>query len=373
MFDMVGMLWYRNSVCPRPTYCTNATRLANFVNRIATFCGLVPPISSSYHLKYVRKAVERLNGSLPLSRRASLVIDETICNYSIILENTDNEEAHFSLTNMFDANLDAVKQTYAANWTPDLDVHLHIAKLNLYALSTLLPSVTDSQVENQAGINRRTLFLRGLDSAIILIDTMKGFAEFLEEEPQLQAQGKLPFLPRHFFTALFFAAVFLFRLFMFSSQQPLGDMNSARAIQAMLDAQMVFQCIPNHRDHARAARLIKKLIKIAERRDTDSQPPLREMVITNRLGASLLWDTFARLHANAVRNGNLNGVQDQILIGPEPLPPAPDMKSGRVGEHGLELNGALPTNQAQEEAWTTWDISVDDFVFGFDEQMLWEV
>jgi hypothetical protein len=237
-----------------------------------------------------------------------------------------------------------------------------MAKLNLYALSALLPSA----MESQAIINRRTLFLRGLDSAIALIDTMKGFAVF-SEEPQLQAQGKLPFLPKHFFTALFFAAIFVFRLFVFS--QPLVNMNSTRAIQAMLDAQTVFQCIPDHRNYARAARLIEKLVEIAQQRDMDSQPPLEEMAVTNRLGASLLWDTFARI--SAVSNGNWKGVQEQRLVGPEPLPPAPDMKCEREGQHGLELNGAL--HKEQEEAWTTWGNSLDDFVFGFDGQTLWEV
>lgn len=334
----------------------------------------MPLISSSYHLKYVRKAIEQLSSTLPIFHRASLVIDEIICNYSIILEHTDNEEAHFSLTNIFDANLDAVKQKYAENWIPDLDIHLHIAKVNLYALSSLLPSTTDSQVEGQAFINRRTLFLRGLASAIALIDTMKSFAVFPEgEEPQLQARRKLPFLPRHFFTGLFFAAIFLFRQFVFSPQQPLENMNSTRAIQAMLDAQKVFQRIPDHRDHARAARLIKKLIEIAQQRDTDSQPPFGDMLVTNRLGASLLWDTFARVHASAVSNGNWKGVQGQRLIGPEPLPPAPGMNYGREDEHGLELDRALPTNQDEEEAWTTQNITLDDFGFGFDEQMLWEV
>jgi len=369
MFDLAGVLWYRNAVCPGQL--RGATHHTNLVNRIALFCGFVPPMSSSYHLKYVRKAIEQLNSSLPLFRRASLAIDECICNYSIILENT-NEETHFLLTNMFDANLDAVKQTYAANWIPDLDVHLHIAKLNLYALSALLQSAA-GPVNGQTAINRQTLFLRGLDSAIILIDAMKNFVnlpeESLEESPEESQRPRLPFLPSYFFTALFFAAIFVFRLFVFSPLRPLDNIHSARAIQAMLDAQAIFQHNPNHRDHARAARLITKFLEIAQQRDPDNQPPLGEMVIVNRLGASLQWDTIAKILASAARDDSWEKLK-QKLIGPEPLPPAPDMECVREGDHAPTLNSAL--QEQEDETWTTWDHSLDDFDFGFDSQMLWE-
>lgn len=343
---------------------------AKVVSSIATFLGFIPPISSYHQLKYVRKVIDQLKGFLSHENQASLVICEIMCNYNVSLEDVEDPGAHISLTNTFDGTLDTVKQTYLAQWTPKLDVQLQIAKLNLYATSALLPLQNSSLADAQNLINRQTLFLRGLESATTLINHMKDMGLL----PNLKGQspaGKIPFLPKHFFSSLFFSAVFLFRIFVFL--QPLNHDHTARAIQGMLDAQSTFQLLPHHRDLARAARLIGKLIEKAQTAGVaGSHWPLAELIITNRLGASILWDTFAQMRVTAnLERSNSEGEATQVmrLIGPDPLPLAPEMKL-RLQNAGVTLTRTTPTKEQGLDSWTSWDVDLDNFEFDLDQQML---
>ena len=329
----------------------------------------MPPISSYHQLKYVRKAIDQLNGSLSQENQASLAICEIICNYSVSLEVIEDPGAHISLTNAFDGSLDTVKQSYLAQWTLELDVQLQAAKLNLYASSALLPLQHNVLADAQNLINRQTLYLRGLESATTLIKHMKNMALSKASEGQYPA-GKLTFFPKHFFTSLFFSAVFLFRIFVYL--QPPSHAHTARAMQGMFDAQSIFQLLPHHRDLVRAARLIGKLAEKAQTADTaGNHSPLAELVVTNRLGASVLWDTFARMRvrANLERsNGEGRATQEMRLIGPDPLPPAPEMK-WRIQNAAVAPIGTTAAEKQETDSWASWDAVLDGFEFDFGQQM----
>lgn len=339
-------------------------------SRIATFLGFAPPISSFPQLKHVRKAVDQLNGLLSHENRASLAICEIVCNYSVSLEDVEDQGAHISLTNAFDGSLDTIKQTYLAHWTPELDIQLQIAKLNLYAASALLRFQRNSLTDTQHLINREALFLRGLESAMTLIKHMKNMAVSSYCEGQYPA-GKLTFLPMHFFTSLFFCTAFLFRIFVY--HQPLGHTHTTRAIQGMLDAQSIFQLLPLHRGFARAAMLIGKFVEKAEPTDpAGSHSLLPELIITNRLGASVLWDTFAqmRLNANPERsNGGRGNTKKRRIVGLDPLPPAPEMKR-RIQKCREELIRIPIAEEQEANSWAFGDIDLDGFGFDFNQQIL---
>jgi hypothetical protein len=338
-------------------------------SRIATFLGFVPPISSYHQLKYVRKAIDQLNSFLSYENQASLAISEIMCNYSISLEDVEDPGAHISLTNAFDGILDTVKQTNSAQWTTELDVQLQTAKLNLYATSALLPLQHNSLADAQILINRQTLFLRGLESATTLINHMKNMALLPDSNGQPPA-GKLPFLPSHFFYNLFFSAVFLFHTIVYL--QPLSHAHTAGAIQGMLDAQSTFQLLPHHRGLARSARLIGKLVEKAQSKGAGSQWPLVELTVKNRLGASIMWDTFARMRVTAnLGHGNGEGqaMQKMRLIGPDPLPPAPEMK-WRLRNAEVALIRTTAAEEQELDPSASWDVDLDDYVFDFDHQML---
>ena len=339
-------------------------------SRIATFLGFVPPISSYHQLKYVRKVINQLNGFLSHEDQASLAISEIVCNYSISLDDVEDPRAHISLTNAFDGILDTVKTTYSTQWTTELDIQLQTAKLNLYATSALLPLQHNSLADAQILINRQTLFLRGLESATIVINHMKNMALLSDSNGQSPA-GKLPFLPSHFFCNLFFSAVFLFHTTVY--HKPLSHDHTTRAIQGMLDAQSTFQLLPHHRSLARSARLVGKLVEKAQAAGAaGSHWPLVELTVTNRLGASILWDTFARMRvtANLGRsNGEGHALQKMRLIGPDRLPPAPEMK-WRLRNTEVALIRTTTAEEQELDSWASWDVDLDDFVFDFDPQML---
>lgn len=356
------------------TWCVAPLRLflthAETASRIATFLGLVPPISSFHQLKYVRKAIDQLNGFLSHENQASLAICEIMCNYSVSLEDVEDPGVHISLTDAFDGSLDAVKKTYLAHWTLELGVELQTAKLNLYAACALLPLQNNSLADGQNLINRQTLFLRGLESAAILIDHMKNMALLPDSEGKSLA-GKLPFLPMHFFSSLFFSAVFLFRMLVYL--QPLSHAHIAHAIQSMLDAQSIFQLLPYHRTLARAARLIGKLVEKAQTAGVAGNHwPLANLAISNRLGASILWGTLAqiRLTANLKRSNDKGEATLQMrLIGPDPLPPSPEMKL-RLQDAGVAPIGTTATEEQELDSWDSCAVDWDDFGFGFDQQRL---
>lgn len=357
------------SIGTRCVSCFIYVARSNSESRIATFLGFMPPISSPNQLKFVRKAIDQLDDSLSHEHRASLAIDEIVCHYNIALEAIEDAAAYLPLTDVFDDNLDAVKQTHRVHWSSELDVHLQTAKLYLYAASAILPLQSNSSRDAETHITRQTLSLRGFNAATTLISTLKALAV---SPPGCSSPSKLSFFPKPFFTGLFFSAVFLFRLIVFF--QPTSHAQTARAIQGMADAQFVFQLLPHHRDHARGAKLISKLVEKAESRDASTSHFLSgELVVTNRLGASLLWDTFARIHVGAQNNGDGKAIKGASLVGHDTLPLWPEMKSSAENDQ-LLLNGGMATASEHEaESWAFWNGNLDDFAFGFDEQVPWQV
>ncbi|KIW97796.1 uncharacterized protein Z519_01380 [Cladophialophora bantiana CBS 173.52] len=338
----------------------------------AIFLGFAPPMSSFHQLKYVRKAIDQLTCWLSCESQAGLAICEIMCNYAVSLEDLEDPAAHLSLTNMFDSRLDNIKQTYFAHWTPELGIHLHIAKLNLYALSALLPLQENSLANAQNVINRQTLFLRGLESATTLINYMKNIA-FQPDTEDKSPTGRLPFLPSHFFSGLFFSAVFLFRIFI--CLKPLSPTHGERAFQGMIDAQSTFRVLPHHRSLARAARLIGKLIEKAQTAGAAGDHwPLAELTVTNRLGASILWDTFARMQGEA-NLGRRNPTGEAIsapkmrLIGPDPLPSAPEMTVRLPNFAGEPLVRTTTAEERELSSWAPWGVDLNNFGFDFDQQM----
>ncbi|OQU99176.1 hypothetical protein CLAIMM_04848 [Cladophialophora immunda] len=355
------------------TQCLTWLACFSVGTQIAIFRGFVPPISSFHQLKHVRKAIDQLKHRLSQENQACFAICEIVCNYTISLEDVKDPIAHLSLTNTFDSSLDSIKQTFLTQWTSELGIQLHMAKLNLYATSALLHLQVDSQADGQNLINRETVFLRGLESATTVIHYMKNIASIQGSEDQPPA-GKLPFVPIHLFSSLFFSAIFLFRIFV--CLKPLSPAHTERAIQGMIDARSILQVLPYHRSLARAARLIGKLVENAQTLGAASGHwSLTELTVTNRLGASILWDTFARMQAKATLErknaiGDLVDTQKMRLIGRDPLPPAPEMKYRLQNSAGEPLVAMTAIEDQEMDLWGSWSVGLDDFGFDFDQHRL---
>ena len=294
---------------------------------MAAFAGCLPPLASSHHLRHVRKAAEELDRCLVPGYRASLAVDEVICNFSILLEDIEDPLVHFSLTETFISSLDVIKETYSSQWTPELDVRLQFAKLNLYAMAVFLPLQEASEEHFQKDFNRQKLLLSGMQSASSLIKRM----EHLSLQPTVEGKynaGRLTFHPMYFFTNLFFAAVFLFRVFV--GNRLIIYAHGTLIIQSINAAHKIFQLAPYNRDMARATRLIERFLsKIGPETAWPDSFSFSELVITNRLGASLLWDTIFRLRLRArddidPETGDRNSKRSRLPLAPEMETQSPD-------------------------------------------------
>ncbi|KAI1874040.1 uncharacterized protein JN550_002619 [Neoarthrinium moseri] len=350
---------------------------------IATFVGLLPPISSYYQLKSVRKATAQLNGALSPAGHASLSVYEALCQFSAALEDAENHAEHLALIQTFDGNLDGIKAMYAASWGPSVDCQLQYAKMNLYTFALTPPAAQSGggggvHVNTPSSIaNRRIMYAKGMEAALALIQRVKEIRAASEAGDQETAIPLL-FYPKYFFENLFFAAVFLFRVL--ANKSVAGPTHRSMALRAMADAHDIFQLLPNSRDFARAAKWVSAMMERAHAIESAPGPsPFAEITVTNRLGASLLWDTVAQLRPEIVdeiyRDEDYQMGQ-QSLESPEvrcgQLPLAPDMKierfrTPRLNVPCLDVSRPAPlimVTQTQEaDTQMFWDTYMQDFTF----------
>ncbi|KAI9653218.1 MAG: hypothetical protein M1821_007649 [Bathelium mastoideum] len=335
--------------------------------RNAAFLGLVPPLASPHQLKHVEKATERLRHVLSPRDHAILVICEIICSFSLLLEDFEDMPEQSSLIQTFIDNLDTVKRNYSARWTPELDAQLEYAKLNLYAIAGFLSPQGDFQIFGQDDVERQALLLRGLRSASNLVDRMKTISVRATADGRYDASS-LIFYPKYFFTNLFFAVTALFRISTINKECIRA--HRPHALQSINDALTIFQLLPNDRDMARVARLTRRILNVMHLETPWSASLcLGKLVIANRLGASLLWDTIFRLQRKAA-NGPGSEISEvgRRLIGTEGdgLPLAPEMKTRLPN-----TQSGIPTVSSAEDQMTagifSWDPYQDELVFDDDD------
>ena len=292
--------------------------------------GFVPPLSSHHQIKHVKKAIEQLDRLIRPEDRASLAICEAICNFSILLEEIEDTLAHFSLTRTFISNVDNIKQSYSAHWTPELDIQSQYVKLQFYAVATFPPLQDPFQENFQNDADRESLLFSGLQSACSLINNMKDISLRATVDGQYHA-GRLTFYPRYFFTNLFFSAIFLFRILI--ENRPIVQEHRPLAIQGISTAHELFRLVPCDRDVARATRLLQEVLnKIGSSEAWPDNLSSSQLIITNRLGASLLWDTIFRLRLRGRGNDtsrpqSVEQIQMRREIRNNTLPLAPEMRA----------------------------------------------
>ncbi|KAF2102002.1 hypothetical protein NA57DRAFT_53939 [Rhizodiscina lignyota] len=346
--------------------------------RAATWLGLPPPLSSTAQLKKVRKATECLDCLLSPQNRASLAINEIVCHYSVSLEDVEDPAAHFTLTQTFDSNLDTIKDTHSAYWTPELDIQLHYTKLNLYALNFLLPLQEMPLVDDQNVINRQILIFKGLDAASSLITQMRSISltQVAEEQRSL---GGLTYYPKPFFTSLFFAAVFLFRMVVSNPRS--SQAHKLLGIQGLVKTHDIFGRMASHRDGARAANLIQRLVDKARSAESSVDPSSTlRLSITNCHGASLLWDTLFRIVPKTNGDPHDDGNNQAQGFSTQPaattglrrlnLPPAPEMRSHLLDTQTAFFNTPVVQDQGGSP-WAFWDAYMSDFGLDFGQESFW--
>ncbi|KAF2105738.1 hypothetical protein BDV96DRAFT_356667 [Lophiotrema nucula] len=248
--------------------------------QVANFLGFMPPLSSQYYLKSVRRAAEDLAFQGTPDYCAKIAVYEVMCNYNVSLEDVEEPAAKLTLSQTFDRALTTIRASYDAHWTTELDVTFQFARLNLYATVAVAQHTHDNQVGSiHRIIQQEAMIYRGLEAASSLIVSMQSIRAGLLQDP------------KHYFANLFFAAVFLYRMII--DDPTIDQEHKSRAMQLITDAQNTYLSLSEYPEALRVARLIDRILCLAPQ-----QPSGRTMagyVIDDRLGASMLWDTLSRI------------------------------------------------------------------------------
>ncbi|XDG09278.1 hypothetical protein ABKA04_008893 [Annulohypoxylon sp. FPYF3050] len=266
----------------------------------------------------------------------------------------------------FESNLDAIEKTYATHSNPELDIQLQYAKLNLYSLAAVASSNTDASSDTHMIITTQTLLTRGLESASRVIH-------------QTQSLNQLPFCPRQYLTNTFFASIYLFRILI--SCRPLSSFHAALALSSIAAARDTFQSIPSeyNRTSAIGADFLRRVHEKAQALDTSGTTfSLPRPQITNRLGASLVYDTIFRVRFSP-KDSTVEKPQIQTehaedaprlnsrIITPEIHPqahPQPQPLESQQAAFDMTL-----TQCPGDDFWFSWDTLFDNTELSFDQQL----
>ncbi|KAK5129049.1 hypothetical protein LTR85_000382 [Meristemomyces frigidus] len=217
--------------------------------RLSTYLGMPPPISTPHLLNAVKQACSQVSSVLPPSFRALLTIRQVTASFtSHLLDLSDggSHTAHFGLTQHFDKQLDDVKTDIATCWTPALEVDLQGAKLYLYATTLALPTASDAKETTVRSLHRETALQKGLLAAMAVITNTTALS-LTSADSDCYLAGVLTFYPKQYFTTLFFATTFLFRLLL--SSRTAMQQDRELALAGLMDAHKTFHSFPNDRDH----------------------------------------------------------------------------------------------------------------------------
>ncbi|KAI0387995.1 hypothetical protein F5Y04DRAFT_286904, partial [Hypomontagnella monticulosa] len=337
----------------------------------AVYQGISPPLSSSQQLRYVKNAVKQLGTSLSPENQANVAIYEIICNYSTSLEAIEDSTSNSHIIQTFDNSLDIIEQAYAAHWTPELDIQLQYAKVNLYAMAVLGSSQTDMRIDIPGLINKQALLVRGLGSASRVIYQTEALT-LLPVQNAISNTGKLTFYPRQYITNSFFAAIYLFRMLV--DCRPLSQAQVTLALSSIAQARNVFILMPHHRTAAMGADFLGRILDKAQATDASSGAlSLPQLLITNRLGASLMYDIIFRLSHFARRDPS-HGMGIQNQGGAADNSQAQESLTSDAIARLLDIQEVSPDmsliqQHSGESFWASWDASFfGEMEIGLSEQ-----
>lgn len=275
-------------------------------------------------MRHIKKAAFHVDQTLTPNDKANIAISEVVCNGVISLEDVNDTLAKVSLARVFDDELNTIQQNAQSFWSSESEVVYQYAKLDLYA--AVLMDTEGAAVSRTAELSmgKHKFLFHGLDSAVSLIRHMHRFGPF-GAIGNPEHTEVLQHLPRVFFNALYFAAIFLFRFII--NTRVTTSSHKLLALNCSKDVCKIFRQFPDHRDAARTAGQVEDLVARTKSSGTDSIDPAFPgfLTVTDRLGSSVMWDTIVRCHwrENGV-NGQIEGVSgplEDLLADRLPSPP----------------------------------------------------
>lgn len=272
------------------------------IYRISSFVGLPPHLSTSSQLEQI--SILCRSPSLPRTFVAETEIHRQVGRYNTQLDGMTDRKTQHSLIQLFDRDLDSIKASFQDAWTAELGIRLDAAKLYLYAFSYLTYDPSSSNISGISGIAGpfSLILQQGLFAACRLIDTFSSLAVAEQDTaPSLHVLderfGRLLYYPKPYYTALFFAIVFLLQYL--TAQPRASQADRDFAINHVTRAHYIFSQFRASREHKRAALLTEVLARLTRSGGGHSQP-----INTTRLGASIQYSqTFL---AGQARRRNLD-------------------------------------------------------------------
>ena len=294
---------------------------------------------------------------LPPGARPKLAITEIMCNSALVLEEIDGSSAQLSLVETFSRSLDMVRQAYAAEWSADVDVLLQYAELNLNS-AALVRILTENEERSVVRFTEiQMLIIQGSEAAWRLIGDMKTMmSEFLTPERQSAGLTMHICYPRFYFAILFFAAVFIMRT---SYMRPTTSREAI--VEPLVEVYNLFRLFPHHSDMKIGIEVIQHLVCFA---NSDESPylssPLGGLSTTNRLGASLVWDTIMHLnqfHSERFCKQSVQEIQEPRMPsnGDEAAGSATNVQTDMGHDTSEETNG-LQLHDAIDLDWSDMNL-----------------
>ncbi|KAJ8120883.1 hypothetical protein O1611_g10248 [Lasiodiplodia mahajangana] len=303
--------------------------------------------------------------------RPRFAIYEIMCNYSLVLEEVDGPSAQLSLVETFASSLDRVGQTYSDEWGTDVDVLLQYAKLNLCAAALVRILVESGGDPSLHLADIQTLIIRGSEASSRLISNVKTMINGgLAHEGQPGATSNPLCYPRYYLEVIFFAAVFIFRT---SYMRP--STSRDLAIEGFIEVYNIYRLLPSHPDTSHGADAISSILRYTSSEEFSyASSPIGGLTTTNRLGASLVWDTLMRIPQLTNETECTEGAHDER----EESRPPQDTAAGSspISQdtimHMAEGSGVLPLPINLD--WGDIDLSLPAFdIFGLEagEHIVW--
>ena len=329
-------------------------------------------------MKTIDSAIERASSLLRGDEQALSNIFKVVATSINSLDSISDRGVHFSLTEMFVAQLEEVKKSYSRHWNLQLEVELQSAELYIYGLTFALQPDGDNANLQQAESHWPIILHQAFMAACTLVEHIMALAKLLVPSG-FYPNGHLTFLPKYYFTALFSASAFLFRFL--ASSITRSHSQETRAVASVIGSHTIFQSFPAHRDKIRAAIHIETWMDMIRNIAHGSMAPLGSLVVTNKLGASVHHDAAFRSAKHRNRNPTtgesppvqewktLNETESQRLEkAPVLTPQEGDESLGARRSDSPVTDTTLQQLPLQEASWwANWQAHMDAFEVGFDQ------
>ncbi|KAM0519351.1 hypothetical protein ACHAPE_003522 [Trichoderma viride] len=259
---------------------------------VATISGFPSPISQQ-HMKSIDEALNNTSNRVPPWWKVLIAILKVTVSAIDTLSNIDDHSLHFSSTEVFNEQLNKLKQANHDSWRPELEIEWCNSKLHVFALTFTTPTITDPNQDAHWRIHRQTILLKTFGAASSLVTHFTKLGQDLSLE--LNPNDLLRTIPEPYFTSLLNATTFLFRFM--ATFLAITPTQRNKAMCLIIESHKIFHSFPERRELTRAAIHIEALIDILKQ---GVPVGMSELTVKNKLGASVMFDAI--FHACRQRN-----------------------------------------------------------------------